>query len=152
MGADATLNYKLDPATQLSHVESVTGGDFSRVIDASASSATSAIDFLSKASKATTQKRFSTVDDLSAIDAPASVSIYRIMLGAIGQSGEKAEAITGDIASYIPYLEAYLAEGSIKPQGLQLAGTGFEAVPEAIKLHDAGSKGGKKIVVKLQDL
>jgi len=74
------------------------------------------------------------------------------MLGAIGQSGEKAEAITGDIASYIPYLEAYLAEGSIKPQGLQLAGTGFEAVPEAIKLHDAGSKGGKKIVVKLQDL
>jgi hypothetical protein len=151
MGADATLNYKLDPATQLSHVESVTGGNFSRAIDASGSSATGALDFLSKASKAP-HKHFSTVDDYSTIDAPATVSIYRIILGTIGQSGEKAEATTGAIASYIPCLEGYLAEGSIKPMGVQLAGTGFEAVPEAIKLNDAGSKGGKKIVVKLQDL
>jgi hypothetical protein len=39
----------------------------------------------------------------------------------------------------------------VKPLGVQLAGTGFEAVPEAIEISNAGSRGGKKIVVKLQD-
>jgi hypothetical protein len=151
MGADATLSYKLDQATQLSHVESITAGNFSGVIDATASSANSALDFLAQASKSQ-QQRFSTVDDWSTIDVPASTAAYRIMLGKIGQSGEKAEAITNDIAGYIPFLEGYLEEGSIKPLGVQLAGTGFEAVPEAIKISNAGSKGGKKIVVKLQDL
>jgi hypothetical protein len=151
MGADATINYKLDQATQLSHVESITGGNFFRVIDTTASSAASALEFLDKASKSD-YKRFSTVDDWSPIETPASTTAYRIMLGSIGQSGEKAEVTTNDIASYIPYLESYLEEGSIKPLGVQLAGTGFEAVPEAIKVSNAGSRGGKKIVVKLQDL
>ncbi len=61
MGADSTINYKLDQAIQLSLVESITGGNFSGVIDA-ASSAASAIEFLDKASKSD-HKRFSTVDD-----------------------------------------------------------------------------------------
>jgi hypothetical protein len=151
MGASATINYKLDQATQLSHVESITDGNFSRVIDTTASSAASALEFLDKASKSD-HKRFSTVDDWSKIDTPPSIAAYRITLGSIGQSGEKAEAVTEDIASYIPYLEAYLEEGSVKPLGVQLAGTGFEAVPEAIGISNAGSKGGKKIVVKLRDL
>jgi NADPH:quinone reductase-like Zn-dependent oxidoreductase len=151
MGADATINYKLDQATQLSHVESITAGNFSGVFETTASSAASAFDFLEKASKSD-HKRFSTVDDWSQIDTPASITPYRIRLGSIGQSGERSEAITKDIASYIPYLESYLKEGSIRPLGVLLAGTGFEAVPEAIKLLDAGGRAGKKIVVKLQDL
>ena len=151
MGADATINYKLDQATQLSHVESITGGNFFGVMDTTASSAVSALEFLDKASKSD-HKCFSTVGNWSQINTPASITTYGIMLGSIGQSGEKAEAITNDIASYIPYLEGYLGEKSIKPLGVQLAGTGFEAVPEAIKINNAGSKGGKKIVVKLQDI
>jgi len=151
MGADATINYKLDQATQLSHVESITAGNFSGVLETTASSTASALDFLEKASKSG-HKRFSTVDDWSQIDTPASITPYRIKLGSIGQSGESAEATTKDLASYIPYLESYLEEGSIRPLGVLLAGTGFEAVPEAIKLQDAGGKAGKKIVVKLQDL
>lgn len=151
MGADATINYRLDQATQLSQVQSITGGNFSGVFDTTASSAASAFEFLDKASKSN-HKRFSTVDDWTQIDIPASIQAYRIRLGSIGQSGETAELITKDIASYIPHLESYLESGSIKPLRVQLAGTGFEAVPKAIELQNAGSKGGKKIVVKLQDL
>lgn len=146
MGADATVNYKLDQATQLSHVESITAGNFSGVLDTTASSAASALDFLEKASKSD-HKRFATVDDWSKIDIPASITPYRIKLGGIGQSGETAEATTRDIASYIPYLESYLEEGSIRPLGVLLAGTGFEAVPEAIKLQDAGGRAGKKLLL-----
>lgn len=62
MGADTTIDYKLDQATQLSHVESITGGNFFGVIDTTASSATSALEFLDKASNSD-HKRFSTVDD-----------------------------------------------------------------------------------------
>jgi hypothetical protein len=61
-GADATINYKQDQATQLKEVESITGGNFFGVLDTTASSATSALEFLEKASKSD-NKRFSTVDD-----------------------------------------------------------------------------------------
>jgi hypothetical protein len=62
MGADATINYKLDQATQLSHVESITGGNFSGVLDTTAAAAASSLEFLEKASKSD-HKLFSTVDD-----------------------------------------------------------------------------------------
>lgn len=150
MGADATINYRNDQATQLSEVSSITGGNFFGVFDTTASSAASALEFLEKASKSD-NKIFSTVDDWSEIDIPASIKAYRILLGSIGQSGERGEVITNDIVSFIPPLERLLEEGSLKPLAVQIAGTGFEAVPEAIKIQNAGSKGGKKVVVKLQD-
>lgn len=36
LGADATVSYKLSLAEQLKEIESITGGKFSRVFDASA--------------------------------------------------------------------------------------------------------------------
>jgi hypothetical protein len=62
IGADATFDYKLDLPSQLSHVESITGGNFAAVYDTTAQSAAAALEFLTKGSKSN-KKTFSTVDD-----------------------------------------------------------------------------------------
>ena len=62
VGADATFDYKLDIAAQLSHVESITGGNLIAVFDTTAQSAPAALEFLTKGSKSS-KRTFSTEDD-----------------------------------------------------------------------------------------
>jgi hypothetical protein len=85
----------------------------------------------------------------SDIKAPAGVSMYRITLGMIGQSGVAQDIVTKNIQTYIPSLEAHIEEGELKPMDYEIVGEGFEAVSEAIKVSNSGKYGGRKCVVKL---
>lgn len=63
-GADATFDYKQSIETQLSEIESITGGDFAGVFDASAASAEVGLAALNTKSTAKSQKKtFSTTND-----------------------------------------------------------------------------------------
>lgn len=150
LGADATLDYKLDLPTQLAAVERITSGKFASIFDTTAASMPASIEFLTKASKLD-QKRLATVDDWTSIPPSPTISIYRIALGKIGKPNPDADVISTSCAAAIPYLEHYLAAGSLKTNEVLLAGEGFEVVEAAVALQNKGAKGGKKIVVKVQD-
>ena len=61
-GADATLNHRLTQDEQLAEIKKVTGGNFSKVFDASAQGYETAIKALTTISTGS-DKSFSTVDD-----------------------------------------------------------------------------------------
>lgn len=62
LGADATFDYKTSASIQLAEVQSITGGNFSRVFDASAQASSTAFEALLGVST-TKEKFFTTTDD-----------------------------------------------------------------------------------------
>jgi len=151
LGADAVFNYKISLEDQLAEIETITKRNFSRVFDASAMAAETAMESLKTCSSGKT-KYFSTTDDWTPMESEDNVEIYRIDLGLIGRSGDAhAETINNAIESYIPKLENYLGNGMLKPMEYDIVGTEFEGVVKGINALSAGKGGGKKIVVRLQD-
>jgi hypothetical protein len=82
---------------------------------------------------------------------PPEITTYRMRLGEIGREGPQGEETTSAIAGFIPYLERFIAEGSLKPQAVELVPGGLEAVPEAVAMAQKGVGGGKKVVVHISD-
>lgn len=151
LGADAVFNYKGSLEDQLTEIETITQRNFSRVFDASAMAAETAMESLKTCSSGTT-KYFATTDDWTPMESKDNIEIYRIGLGLIGRSGDAhTETINKVIESYIPKLENYLGNGMLKPMEYDIEGTGFEGIVKGIDALNAGKGGGKKIVVKLQD-
>ena len=77
---------------------------------------------------------------------------YSVLLGPIGRTSEEESSATGlnaKVASYIPPLTALIESGKIKPLPFQIAGEGFEAIPNEVKLQNTGQNAGKKIIVKI---
>jgi hypothetical protein len=62
VGADATLNHRIPLEEQLKEIEAVTGGNFSRVFDASAMATETGMKALASISKST-PKYFTTTND-----------------------------------------------------------------------------------------
>jgi NADPH:quinone reductase-like Zn-dependent oxidoreductase len=151
VGADATIDYKVDLQAQLDQIKSITNGNFSRILDANSGNTAQALSIITEVSTAK-KKIFSTTDDWSPIEAPAGVIVDRIKLGQIGRSGALADVVNKSLASYIPKFEALLESGELKPMQYSVVGSGYESIPEGIKISDSGKMGGTKVVIKLGDL
>ena len=68
----------------------------------------------------------------------------------MGKDTELGRDVTGKIASSIPKLEKYLANGAIKPLPYQLIeGKGWEAVIKAQEIFEKGVE--KKVAVRVQE-
>ncbi|RDW64759.1 hypothetical protein BP6252_10410 [Coleophoma cylindrospora] len=154
-GASATFDYKLPLDEQISTINSITGGDFSKVLDAGAVSYVPAMEILVKCSnsKKDGAKHFASTDDWSPMSAPdkSGINIYRIRLGQLGRYGEgsQQDETCRVLEEAIVPLERFLAEGQIKPMEWEIVGHGFEGLAGAVKLFDSGTFGGKKALVKL---
>jgi hypothetical protein len=172
-GADATFNYRLTLEEQLAEIENITGGNFSRIFDASSMGAETGLEALAQ-NKSTNEKYFSTTNDWlvplffpspprprpvqaniihrTPIGPKEGVEIYKITLGEIGRSGnEHIEKVNKDISDLIPKLEDLLEAGLLKP--LEYVRVGDVGVEEVLKALDAYNthKSGKKIVVRLAE-
>jgi hypothetical protein len=90
-------------------------------------------------------------EDRSPFNTPSSIKEYRAELGHLCRLDEAiGQAVTKDIASWIPTFEAHLAAGTLKAIEYQLAnGVGWESVIQGIQDLEAG-KAAKKIVVRTQ--
>jgi NADPH-dependent curcumin reductase CurA len=71
------------------------------------------------------------------------------MEGVEGMSIKHDSELNIKLASYIPSLTALIENGKIKPNAVEIAGEGLEAIPKAIELQNKGQSAGKKIVVKI---
>ncbi len=82
---------------------------------------------------------------------PSSIHEYRIQLGTIGKVDTATGAkVTEQLVSWIPQLEARVADGTIKPLEYELVdGVGWDKVIEGISQLRQG-KTNKKIVVRVQ--
>ncbi|KAG4035724.1 hypothetical protein MFRU_001g04920 [Monilinia fructicola] len=153
-GADATFDYKQSTETQLSEIESITSGDFVGVFDASAASTAVGLAALKNKSTVKTQKKtFSTTNDWDTIDEQKDISIYRVHLGQIGKYGEPAgDAVNRIVEKLIPRLESLLWKGLLEPNEGEIVATGFGGVSFGVDLSAKNGIGGKKILVKLQEV
>lgn len=87
------------------------------------------------------------------IEEQEGINIYRVHLGQIGKYGEPVgDAINREVEKLIPRLETLLWKGLLEPNDGEVVATGFEGVSFAVDLSTKGGIGGKKILVKLQDL
>ncbi|KFZ00211.1 hypothetical protein V500_01136 [Pseudogymnoascus sp. VKM F-4518 (FW-2643)] len=152
-GAEATFDYKLTLSDQLASIREITGGNFSRVFDASAMGIETGIAAISQlADQSAPVRYFSTTNDWTPIEPRDGVEIYQVELGQIGRKGTgKAEQINKDIAGMVPKLETYLEAGQLKP--LDYVKVGDVGVGEILKALDAfkNHKSGKKLVVRLAE-
>ena len=152
IGADATIDYRQSEPDQLQALKSITGGNFSGVWDAVASSEPLARRMLDEISTAK-QKHFGTTDDWTPMEEHKGHETYRVALGPIGRTEGQAGADTtldDDVASYVPFLSQLLETRKLRPNEFKVVGSGFEGVPEAIALQQKGAMGGLKVLVDLQ--
>ncbi|OBT88014.1 hypothetical protein VE02_02899 [Pseudogymnoascus sp. 03VT05] len=152
-GAEAVFDYKLTLDEQLSTIQQITNGNFSRVFDASAQGTETGMRaVLGVADQHAPLRYFSTTNDWAPIDPKEGVAIYHVELGQIGRSGtEKAERINKDIASMIPKLEEYLEAGLLRPlEYVQVGDVGVGEILKALEAFD-NHKSGKKLVVRLAE-
>ncbi|KAB5575460.1 chaperonin 10-like protein [Coniochaeta sp. 2T2.1] len=149
-GATATFDHSLDIPSQVAEIKKVTGGKFTRILDASARAHDTAVAALEQVSSATEGKICCTVNTWSPVTTPPGVELYRVEMGAMGQDTDLGRDVTAKIASYIPSLEQHLANGAIKPLPYQLVeGKGWEAIIKAQEVFEKGVE--RKVAVRVQD-
>ena len=152
LGAGAVIDYRKSEEEQLQDLKDVTKGNFSGVWDSVASSEQFARKALKDVSMAKA-KFFATTDDWTPMDEHEDHETCRVKLGLIGRTGDdikEAPTINEEIASFIPLLVQLLEAGKLRPNELNVTGTGFEAISEAINIQQKGASGGVKVVVNLQ--
>lgn len=87
------------------------------------------------------------------IDEQKDISIYRVHLGQIGKYGEPAgDAVNRIVEKLIPRLESLLWKGLLEPNEGEIVATGFGGVSFGVDLSAKNGIGGKKILVKLQEV
>lgn len=97
-------------------------------------------------------KYYATTNALISTESKGDINVYIIELGSIGHSGnEHLTALNKKISSYISTLEELLENGHLKPQDYEVIGKGFPGVEEGYDALNAGSRVGKKILVRLAD-
>ncbi|KAL4731747.1 hypothetical protein ACLX1H_000729 [Fusarium chlamydosporum] len=145
-GASATFNNRATLNEQVADIQRITGGNFGKIMDATAYGYEVMTKALETASVAET-KLMATVDDWSDIPAHASIRLYKAELGHLYLLDEEIGAqVTADISRWIPYIEAHLDAETLKPIEHQLVpGIGWEKVIKGIHDLEAG-KAEKKIV------
>jgi len=152
LGADAVINYTKSEDEQLADLASITSGKFSKALDIVNKNYSFAAKLFDGHSKLP-DKVYVTTDDWSPLDPLPDAKMCRIALGPIGRTGKdispKAPHINQHIESFIPVLSALIESGRLKPQEIESAGQGFEAIPKAVELVGMGKGGAKKFVVKL---
>ncbi|KFX86801.1 hypothetical protein V490_08834 [Pseudogymnoascus sp. VKM F-3557] len=152
-GAEATLDYKLPLSEQLDSIREITGGNFSRVFDASAMGTETAVGaVLQVADKSASVRYFSTTNDWDKIEPKEGLAVNQVALGDIGRTDtERAIQANKDISSLIPVLETYVEAGYLKP--LDYVQVGDVGVGEILKALEAfkNHKSGKKLVVRVAE-
>ncbi|KFY06771.1 hypothetical protein V492_07747 [Pseudogymnoascus sp. VKM F-4246] len=152
-GAESTFNYKLPLSEQLANIREITGGNFTRVFDASAMGTETGIGAIVQvADQKAPVRYYSTTNDWDPIPPREGVLVNQVALGEIGRTGsEKADQINKDIAGMIPRLQEYLEAGQLKP--LDYVQVGDVGVGEVLKALEAfnSHKSGKKLIVRLAE-
>ncbi|KAJ4258252.1 hypothetical protein NW762_008401 [Fusarium torreyae] len=150
-GAFATFNNRGSVDEQVAEIKKITGGNFGRIMDATAYGYEVMVKALQTASTVTT-KYLTSVDDWSEFSTPSSINEYRAELGHLCRLDEPDGAqVTSDISGWIPSLEAHLAAGTLRALEYQVVdGVGWDKVIQGIKDLEGG-KGAKKIVVRTQE-
>jgi hypothetical protein len=76
-----------------------------------------------------------------------------VTLGAIGRTGdEHTREVNQDIEDFIPKLEGFLSNGSIKPMEYEILGeVGMESVLKGLDAFNTKKSSEKKILVKLAE-
>ncbi|KAF4965825.1 hypothetical protein FSARC_6418 [Fusarium sarcochroum] len=145
-GASATFNNRGSVDEQVAEIKKITGGNFGRIMDATAYGYEVMVKALENGSDAKT-KYLTTVDDWSEFSTPSSINEYRAELGHLCRLDEPDGAqVTSDISGWIPALEAHLAAGTLKPLEYQVIdGVGWDKVIQGINDLEGG-KAAKKIV------
>lgn len=74
-----------------------------------------------------------------------------VSLGQIGRTGdEHTVQVNQDIEDFIPNLEGYLKDGSLKPMEYEVVGeAGLESVLEGLEVFNGKKSKAKKVVVRL---
>ncbi|KAF9781025.1 hypothetical protein IL306_014722 [Fusarium sp. DS 682] len=149
-GASATFNSRGTVDEQVAEIQKITGGNFSKMMDASTFGYDVMVKALGTASKAE-KKYLTTVDSWSPFSTPASIIEYRADLGHLCRPNERGGVeITANVARWIPLLEKHLATGTLKPLEHHVVdGVGWDKVIQGIQDMEGG-KIGKKIVVRTQ--
>jgi NADPH-dependent curcumin reductase CurA len=150
-GASATVDYNLSPAEQIEQIINITDGKFRKVFDAVAKNTEIALYALKKSTM--DDKRFSTTDDWSPIDPVPGIEFYRTALGPIGRGEDLPLAspyLNSCIVRFIPRLVAWVEEGSLKPNEVEIIDGGFNSIKKAIDLTNSGKGAGKKYVVRME--
>ncbi|KAF4445332.1 hypothetical protein F53441_10881 [Fusarium austroafricanum] len=148
-GASATFNGRGTVDEQVAEIQKITGGNFSKMMDATTHGYEVMVKALDTASKME-KKYLTSVDDWSNFSTPASINEYRASLGHLCSPDKRDGAqITANVVKWIPWLEAHLAAGTLKPLEHQVAdGMGWDKVIQGIQDMEAG-KAEKKIVIRV---
>ncbi|KAH7330514.1 chaperonin 10-like protein [Rhexocercosporidium sp. MPI-PUGE-AT-0058] len=152
IGADATFNYKLPLEEQLKEIASITSGKFSRVFDASAMASQTAMEALAQHGDPKAEvKYFATTNDWVPIEPRTGIQINMVSLGKIGKTGDESTLhVNQDIEDFIPTLEQYLADGSLKPMEYEIIGdVGVEDILKGLEAFNVKKSATKKILVRL---
>jgi len=85
------------------------------------------------------------------IEPKAGIQINMVSLGKIGKTGDESTLqVNQDIEDFIPALESYLADGSLKPMDYEIVGdVGVEEVLKALEAFNSKKSATKKVVVRL---
>ena len=151
---DATVfDYKKPVEEQVKDVMVATGGKFTRVFDAAASSVGTAealFKELNKEGGKGQQKYFVTTNDWSGIGDFEGGKTHLIKLGMVGRP--EGQELNAQIASFIPLIVGLIEQDKMAPSAYDIVGEGgFEDVLEAYKYQQKGAGGSNKVVVKIQD-
>ncbi|KAH6719468.1 chaperonin 10-like protein [Leptodontidium sp. 2 PMI_412] len=152
VGADATFNYKLPLEEQLKEIASVTGGKFSRVFDASAMASQTGMEALAQHGDPKVEvKHFATTNDWVPIEPKQGIQINMVSLGKIGKTGDESILqVNQDIEDFIPTLEKYLADGSLKPMEYEVIGdVGVENILKGLEAFNSKKSATKKVLVRV---
>jgi len=148
LGAQAAINNRATPDEQAAEVQSITGGKYSIVFDASALSHEAAAKMLEAT---TASPKYYTTSEVAEYDMPAGVTSYYVLIGKLGQDDELGKHVSGETKKMIPLLEGYVAHGALTPLEYEVYnGTGFDSLVKALHEFGEGKIKGK-IVVRLQD-
>jgi hypothetical protein len=169
-GADATFSYRIPLEDQIKEIGRLTGGNFSRVFDASAMATETGMTALATYTDPDEKhKYFATTNDWFVecafpetlfekliknrvpIEPKEGIEIEMVELGEIGREGNAhMEKVNKDIASFIPKLEKLLESGALKPMEYEfIDGANFEPVLKGLDLFSTRKSDGKKIVVRV---
>ncbi|KAL2067553.1 hypothetical protein VTL71DRAFT_1978 [Oculimacula yallundae] len=154
LGADATFNYKLPMEEQLKEIARVTDGKFSRVFDASAMASQTGMEALARhGDPKVGVKYFATTNDWERAERKQGIQVNVVSLSKIGKTGnESILHVNQDIEDFIPILEEYLADSSLKPMEYEvIGGIGVSSVLKGLEAFKLRKSATRKIVVRIAE-
>lgn len=145
----AHFRYQLPIEQQVKEVMSITGGNFSRIFETTATDNPVLAKDLFKVNERG-NKLFASTNDWSDIGDFEGGKTYGTRLSPVGRPEE--EQLNKLIETYIPVIVGLVENGHIRPTDYKVIGEGgFEDVIKAYNYQCSGAAGSRKVVVKVQD-